>query len=202
LHISEDEGRTIKGYCEPFCGMLGVYQHIPELYKEEGLGKLKYKAGDTNKSVIMMWNAAKKGWKPSTKIVSKKKFLQLKYDGKSSAEKGYIGHYYGYMGKYFQPFDNRHSLTSRKKISQKISAIGKKLKNVSFSNGSYTRYSNLKDYVIYCDPPYKKQAHYYTESGEHVEKFDHSKFWEWCRKMAENNIVFVSAVMKEKLFLV
>ena len=59
INISEDEGWKIKGYCEPFCGMLGVYQHIPKLFEEEGL-KLKYKAGDTNKSVIMMWNEAKK----------------------------------------------------------------------------------------------------------------------------------------------
>ena len=25
----------IKGYCEPFCGMLGVYQYIPKLFEEE-----------------------------------------------------------------------------------------------------------------------------------------------------------------------
>ena len=65
--IIEDEGWDLKGYCEPFCGMLGVYQHIPELFEDEGL-KLKYKAGDTNKSVIMMLNEAKKGWKPPTNI--------------------------------------------------------------------------------------------------------------------------------------
>ena len=28
--IEEETGFKIKGYCEPFCGMLGVYQHIPE----------------------------------------------------------------------------------------------------------------------------------------------------------------------------
>ncbi len=39
LDIADDEGWSIKGYCEPFCGMLGVYQHIPELYNE----KLDYK---------------------------------------------------------------------------------------------------------------------------------------------------------------
>ena len=33
--------------CEPFCGMLGVYQHIPSLFDEEGLANLKYLAGDT-----------------------------------------------------------------------------------------------------------------------------------------------------------
>ena len=74
--VGEDEFE-IKGYCEPFCGMLGVYQYIPELFEEEGL-KLKYKAGDTNKSVIMMWNEAQKGWEPSVKLVTKTKFMENK----------------------------------------------------------------------------------------------------------------------------
>ena len=118
--------------------------------------------------------------------------LLSEVDGKSSEEKGFIGHYYGYMGKYFQPFDNRHSLDSIKKTSNKVTKIGEKVKNVSFSHRKYTQYSKLKNYVIYCDPPYQKQSHYYTETGEHVEPFDHDKFWDWCRKMAKNNIVLIS----------
>jgi DNA adenine methylase len=191
LQLVKDEGRIIKGYCEPFCGMLGVYRHIPELFEEEGL-KLEYKAGDFNKSVIMMWNEAQKGWKPSVKLVTKTKFMEMKIDGKSSAEKGYIGHYYGYMGKYFQPFDDRHTLLSRERSSKNVSNIGEKMKDVEFSAGSYEKFSNLSGYVIYCDPPYQKQSHYYTEDGKHIGKFDHDKFWKWCRTMAEHNIVFVT----------
>jgi site-specific DNA-adenine methylase len=41
----------VKGYCEPFCGMLGVYRHVPTHFSE-------YKAGDLNLSVIKMWEAA------------------------------------------------------------------------------------------------------------------------------------------------
>ena len=54
LDIADDENITIKGYCEPFCGMLGVYQHI--IYDEY----IKKLAGDTNKSVIMMWKKSTK----------------------------------------------------------------------------------------------------------------------------------------------
>lgn len=32
LDIVEDENWEIKGYCEPFCGMLGVYRHIPDFF--------------------------------------------------------------------------------------------------------------------------------------------------------------------------
>ena len=206
IDISEEEGFKIKGYCEPFCGMLGVYQNIPELFKEEGL-KLNYKAGDTNKSIIMMWNKTKKGWKPPVKLVSRSKFMKLKCDGNSSAEKGYIGHYYGYMAKYFQPFDDRHNAKSRQKSSENVSNIGKKMKGsitdrseVHFTPGSYEQFSKLSGYIIYCDPPYQKQSHYYTEDGKHITSFDHDKFLNWCRKMSENNIIFLSEYSAPKDF--
>ena len=51
LDIEDEYDFAIKGYCEPFCGMLGVYQHIPELF-DNHVPKLKYKAGDINKSVL------------------------------------------------------------------------------------------------------------------------------------------------------
>jgi hypothetical protein len=35
--------------------MLGVYQHIPELFS--GHLRFKYQAGDINESVIKMWKA-------------------------------------------------------------------------------------------------------------------------------------------------
>jgi site-specific DNA-adenine methylase len=50
----------------------------------------------------------------------------------------------------------------------------------------------VKNYVIYCDPPYENaRQEYYNENGEKL-IFNSDKFWEWCRKMSENNIVFVS----------
>ncbi len=146
-----------------------------------------------NKSVIMMWKAAQKGWKPSTKVTTERQFKKMKYDGKSSARKGFVGHHYGYMGKYFQPFDNRVTKERLKKTGTKISTIAtKKLKKVGFISGTYAKFSKLKDYVIYCDPPYQCHANYYDENGKMIPKFDHEKFWDWCRIMAENNIVFVS----------
>lgn len=41
------------GYLEPFCGILGVYQHIPRLFQDHP--SLKYRAGDINESVIKIW---------------------------------------------------------------------------------------------------------------------------------------------------
>jgi DNA adenine methylase len=189
--ILEDHGRIqIKGYCEPFCGMLGVYRHIPELF-EDHIPKLKYKAGDANESVIKMWQSAQKGWKPPTLKYSKSKFMQLAGDGKSSAEKGFVGHFYGYMGKYFKPFRNDVSITRIQRSAQRVSQMAQDLSMVLFSAGGYSQFSHVKNYIIYCDPPYEVQNYYYDEKNN-KQKFDHEAFWNWCRKMSENNLVFVS----------
>lgn len=196
--ISKEEKRKIRGYCEPFCGMLGVYRHIPELFNDN---KMMYKAGDINKSVIQMWKEIKKGWRPSNKLITKNKFMKLKYDGKSSAEKGFVGHFYGYMGKYFQPFDFRKTKMSLNNSINNVVSIGEKMRDVDFSSGKYKQFSSLKNYVIYCDPPYEKQSHYYKENGEHIDAFDHREFWEWCRQMSKNNIIFVSEYNAPKDFI-
>lgn len=188
--IEDYSSFKIKGYCEPFCGMLGVYQHIPHLF-EGHKPKLKYKAGDINESVIKMWKATQKGWVPPTRKYSKKEFLSLAGNGDSSAEKGYVGHFYGYMGKYFKPFENRSTKTRRQNTPQKIVDIAAKLDNVQFTHGSYTQFSQLKGYIIYCDPPYQIQHYYYDQENNKL-SFDHDKFWNWCRMMSRNNIVFVS----------
>jgi len=187
-YTSKVNNMPIQGYCEPFCGMLGVYRHIPEFFKED----ISLKAGDINKSVVLMWQAAQTGWEPGTKEISKAKFMQLKNDPKSTAEKGFVGHRYGFMGQYFQPFTDQPSLVSRQKASKKIVDIAEKLQLVEFTHGSYEKFSHLKGFVIYCDPPYYGQAHYYIESGQKKLKFDHHKFWDWCRQMSQHNILFIS----------
>lgn len=194
IHISEDEGWKIKGYCEPFCGMLGVYQHIPELFEEEGL-KLKYKAGDNNKSVIMMWNQAKKGWKPPTQM-SEKRYNQLN-NSPPSAEKGYVGHQYSFGSQFFKGYIGKYKTKSNYlNVAQNVSKIGKHMNdyNVVFNDGLYTQYSNIKNYVIYCDPPYIGAEQRYKNS------FDSNAFYNWCRKMSENNIIFISEYNAPKDF--
>ena len=194
-YIQDEEGFKIKGYCEPFCGMLGVYQHIPEMFG----GELKYKAGDQNKSLIMMWQATQKGWKPPT-TKSKKEYEDLRYNKKSSAIKGFIGHVATFRGIYFGHYYTGFTNSKVKYSSKKVSDIGTKLKNVTFSSGLYTQFSNLKNYIIYCDPPYENTAQRYYDDEINMLKFDSDQFWNWCRKMSKNNIVFVSSYNAPKDF--
>lgn len=185
MDISEEENFEIKGYCEPFCGMLGVYRHIPDLFGS----KIKYKAGDTNKSVIMMWMEAQKGWIPPTRFNETKYNKLKKSKDIPSAINGFIGYQLGFCGQYFNGYSPNYGLNinSLKKTSEKIVNIATvELDRVKFSYGDYGQFSRLKGYIIYCDPPYNNTKQKYED------KFDSDKFWVWCKYMSINNIIFVS----------
>lgn len=44
----------------------------------------------------------------------------------------------------------------------------------------------FKNSIIYCDPPYLGTSGYKTGT------FNHEEFYDWCRELAKDNIVFVS----------
>lgn len=60
------------------------------------------------------------------------------------------------------------------------------LQGVNFITASYDWCSDYKRCLIYCDPPYEQTTSYKTGS------FDHQQFWEWCRIMSTDNLLFVS----------
>ena len=55
-----------------------------------------------------------------------------------------------------------------------------------FKNCSFQDVNNIKGFVIYCDPPYRGTTKYKTE------EFPYDEYYDWCRKMAQNNIVLCS----------
>jgi site-specific DNA-adenine methylase len=190
--ILENQGYfKIKGYCEPFCGMLGVYRHIPQLF-EDHKPKLKYKAGDANESVIKMWQRAQKGWKPPTEC-TEREYNKLCNSNESSAKKGFICHQFSFGGQFCMGFSKKYDKTKDgTQASERVQDIARELKNVKFSSGSYLQFYKLEGYVIYCDPPYQDAACRYTDKKGQKRNFDNDEFWEWVRLMSTNNIVLVS----------
>jgi DNA adenine methylase len=183
----------IDGYCEPFVGMCGVYRYIPILFGEKNL---KYLAGDTNKSVIKMWTQVQKGWRPPVST-TEKEYNSLR-EGPPSALKGYIGHQYSFGGQFFMGYSTKYGKTpDSTRASNNVVEIGKSMESVEFKYGSYEQYSNLKNYIIYCDPPYENSSQRYTA----MNGFLSEEFWEWCRKMARRNIIFVSSYEAPKDFI-
>lgn len=179
--IIADHCPSAKGYCEPFCGMLGVYRHIPARF-----GDCVYLAGDANGSVIKMWQKAQKGWRPPT-TCSENQFDELKRKSADSALKGYVGHQYSFGGQWFKGYAPKYGKTKcSAKASANVVQIARELGDVAFSHGDYTQYSHLKGFVIYCDPPYDSSHCIYNAD------FDADAFWDWCHEMAVHNWVFVS----------
>ena len=184
--------KKYNGYCEPFCGMLSVYKNIHNLFESGSQVSFEYKAGDFNHCLIKMWKKAQTGWKPSTKKISKEKFLSLKHNDKVTAYKGFVGFVWDFRGHFFTSFAHTKYKTVHNS-SIRVNEIGIQLKNVDFQVGDYTNYSNLKNFIIYCDPPYKNTAsRFYNGIDRKMAKFDSEQFWEWCIEMSKHNIVFVS----------
>ena len=62
-----------------------------------------------------------------------------------------------------------------------------RLQQLESKNLNYENFSDVKDSILYLDPPYEG-----THNGYKFE-FDSLKFYEWAYKMAENNIVLISS---------
>ena len=60
------------------------------------------------------------------------------------------------------------------------------LKGITFKCQNYLDLDDVKNAVIYLDPPYK------GTTGYNKKEFDHEKFWEWVRKISKDNFVFIS----------
>lgn len=185
--IAKDKKINIEGYCEPFCGMLGVYKHVynTDIFKDKNMY-----AGDINLSVIKMWRSLQDNWKPPNNV-SKEEYNKLRYDGNSSALKGYVGHLFTMRGIYFSTYFS-HTQSRLDCNRKRVIGMGKKMQNIIFSHGTYDQFSHLKGYVIYCDPPYSAtQQKYYNEKGE-LHYFNYNNFIKWCIKMSKYNIIFIS----------
>lgn len=183
------KNKSIVGYCEPFCGMLGVYRHVYQSLSS--IPQFKFKAGDMNESLILMWKKCQKGWIPPVKC-SQVFYNRLKSQNKPSAIKGFIGHQYSFGGQYFKGYRGLYKNNDNySKASLEVAKIANELKKVRFKHGNFKQYSNLKNYIIYCDPPYSRSNYYFDEEHNRL-YFDHIEFWNWCLDMSKNNIVFVS----------
>lgn len=189
LDLMLDSNKQYKGYCEPFCGFCGVYRHIPDMFEEEFERDFTYLAGDGNGSVIKMWKGLQGRWNPPLSC-NKKRFEELKYNGRESAEKGLVGHACGFRGIYFAKFDDRIKL---EKVSDLFKDLAKdELLQVEFMPGSYTQFTNLKGFVIYCDPPYDSGSRFYDKDNK-KKTFDKEAFIDWCKMMKKKgNLVIIS----------
>jgi|UniRef100_A0A6C0D122 DNA adenine methylase len=187
--FAEESDFKIKGYCEPFCGMMGVYRHIPKLFSQY---KLKYKAGDRNNYLVKLWKAIQNGFDPPT-TCSKNMYYKMKTSNDQSLNAIFLGFACSirgiFRGTFFPPNNVKHQAIQMKEI-------GKEIIDVNIKGCDYTKFSNLSGYIIYCDPPYKNTGNVYSIEDKYDSDFDYSKFTDWCINMSKNNIIFISEYKK------
>ena len=174
-----------KGYLEPFVGGANMIDKIECNNKfgcdihEELIELLKYIQNTNN---IL----------PTT--ITEEEYNKVRLN-KDKYEKWYVGFVgfcatFGakYFGGYARGFKN-DKITPRDMAVEGIKNIEKQrknLQNIKFKCCSYDEINkNIKDFVIYCDPPYKGTLKYTTD-------FDYDKFYKWCKEMSKNNIVLIS----------
>lgn len=179
VEIFEDYGYTCKGYCEPFVGMAGVYKHIPKIFGDS----FTYLAGDANKNIIDFWKKAVSGWKPPSSC-SKSQWLKYKKSTSNSPQKTFCGYATDFRGHYYRGFCDKQNVAIQR---ENVIETAKELKRTKFTHGTYTQFSHLKHFIVYCDPPYDN-----TEQYKNIDKFDSEAFWDWCRDMARDNVIIVS----------
>lgn len=108
---------------------------------------------------------------------------------------GYVGFHATFAARYFQGYARAYKndgITLRNPSNEAYRNTMKQIpyiKDIIFTCGDYkdNEYSDIKDALIYCDPPYVNTTRY------EVKSFDYNSFWDWCRDRNKYNFVFISS---------
>ena len=181
--LIKDNG--IENYIKPFVGGANMMEHI----------QCKNKIGsDINEYLIDMWKSLQDGWIPP-EVLSREMYEDIR-DNKDKYGKALVsiagfcatynakwfGGYAGIVKTKINTYRNYYDEAVRNIVKQTLN-----LQDVQFLCCDYSFYSDIKDALIYCDIPYQGTTQYGNNKG-----FDYDKFWNWVRKISENNIVLIS----------
>ena len=139
-----------------------------------------------------MWKALQNGWKPPEHI-TEQEYISVR-DNKEKYPNyyvGYVGFHATFGSKYFGGYARSFKadgITPRNNSNEAYRNTMKQIpniKDIEFTNNDYKEI-NLKNAVIYCDPPYQQTTKYSTGI------FNHNEFWDWCREISKENHVFIN----------
>ena len=162
-------------YIEPFMGGCNVIKKVSG----------NRIANDINPYLVACSEALSNGWLPP-KHISENVYNDIK-SNKDNYEKclvGYVGFQLSYGAKWFDTY--RKDKVGRRDYSleayEHIQKQARWLKGIKFYNLNYYDLLLPSKSLIYCDPPYQNTIKYKANE----DKFDHNKFWQWCRDCSNN----------------
>lgn len=191
---------NVKNYVEPFVGGANMIDKI----------KCENKIGfDNQKYLIALLNKVKTGINDIPTTITKEQYalvynsIQQKTGDFPDWYIGLVGFCASYNGKWFGGYANgvktkvgiTRNYTDESIKNLKKQAMELNFKNCNFYLSDFREIKDIKNAVIYCDPPYKDTTKY--SSGN----FPYEDFYNWVRNMAKNNIVFISEYSMPSDFL-
>lgn len=177
-YITEDTN----GYLEPFVGGANMIDKI-ECKKKIG--------SDIHKYLIAVLNELSKGWIPPEDLdEATYKDIQKNYDKYPDYLVGYAGFQLSYGGKWFGGYrrdrvgKRNYSLEAYNNTVKQIP----NLKDIKFINKDFRELplNKIRNYVIYCDIPYRGTTKYHTN------EFPYEEFYSWVKAASTYNTVLIS----------
>lgn len=176
------DDNNIHNYLEPFCGGCNVIDKV----------KCEHKyASDIQHYLIALLKQTQK----DTSVFPESITLEQYKDVKDNKEKypdwyvGLVGFCASFGGKFFNGY-GQDSKGNRNIPNERIRNLTKQslnLKDIQFTCCDFRNIKpTIKNFVIYCDIPYKNSTKY------KVDDFLYNEFYDWCRAMSKNNIVLIS----------
>ena len=170
--------RTGQLIYEPFCGGLWVTQHLRPCV-----------ASDIHDDLIELYRAIRLGWEPPT-YVTEEEYSECHWratEGDVDEFVTFVGFAASWGGKWFGGYARGEV---RNYVDEAARSLKTKVERCGTTEFQSLHYQNLdvKDAIIYCDPPYLHTTGY-TSS----EFFDSGSFWRWAEKeVMKGNTVYVS----------
>jgi DNA adenine methylase len=150
---------------------------------------------DIHKELIALFKKLQDGWIPPEHIT------EDEYNKVRENKLEYPDYYVGFVGfcstfgsKYFGGYARgfkEDKITPRDIPNEAIRNLMDQIPNIKdvvFFNKDYlsANKSNIKNYMIYCDPPYQDTTKY--KSGD----FNYDLFWSWVRELSKDNYILIS----------
>lgn len=182
---------NITMFIDVFCGGCNVIDDI----------KCKVRvANDLSTPLIELWKGVQRG--EEIPLYDREQYSEIRAN-KSAYDNftlGVVGFLHSYNAKYFGGYAGEITTKTGVNRDYRVESINNILKqrekilDVRFSNRNYKEMSEVKNTLIYADPPYKDTTDYNSD-------FNHDEFWEWCRKFSKDNIVIVSELQAPDDFI-
>lgn len=148
-------------------------------------------ASDYSLPAHTLVKSTRAGWEPPS-FVDEQTYNELKRGVRDQSDPltCFAGQCCTFGGGWFKGYARGHP-SQREPIRAAAVALKRRVGatlSTTFLHQPYWELDVLPGDVVYCDPPYKDTSQDYP-----VEAFDHNRFWEWARQIAEDGAdVFVS----------